>query len=443
MASKGMSQEGLADAAWRRLIEKYEIERQILENGTFKISAEQIKEFREPRLMAKWDSEESLPAVLKMKRLNLLPVSRKAYVMSDFSLYEKLPLLEAAEKEMEQIHFKSRYESVNLQQISSESNAINVLLLSDVLDRFLEREGTVETFNGRMGTGSFDFVVNSYTGAKRHVVVEGAQCEIDGGFENESDVVIMEAKNVLHPDFHVRQLYYPYRLWMSRVKKPIRLVFSQYVNQIYRLLEYRFADPMDYSSIELMKSACYSLEPAQITRADLYQIWKQTDVLTDDSGCGVGRVPPFPQADSMQRVISLLEQLADHAMTTEEIAWRMQFRLRQSDYYFNAGAYMGLFRKVTTDEGVVVELTSLGCKVYGLPYRERQLALVKLLMEHQVFHTLFGKVLASETLPSKSVIVEEMLRLRVCSEAVASRRAGTVASWLRWMEGLTQSEDTV
>lgn len=440
MASKSMGQEKAADCAWRQLIAKYRIDREVSEKGTFLIGADQIKEFREPRLMAKWDSEESLPAVLKEKRLNLLPVSRKAYVMSDFALYQKLPPLGEAEREMEEIHFKSRYESVNLQEISSESNAINVLLLSDVLDRFLESEGTVETFNGRMGTGSFDFEVNSYTGTPRRVAVEGAQCEIDGGFENDSHVIIMEAKNVLHPDFHVRQLYYPYRLRMSRVKKPIRLVFSQYVNQIYRLLEYRFDDPMDYSSIRLVKEACYSLAPVRITEEDLYRLWKETDVLTDDSQCGSG-TPPFPQADSMWRVISLLEQLAEQDMTTEEIAERMQFRVRQSDYYFNAGAYLGLFQKVTTKEGVVVKLSSLGRKVYAMPYRDRQLKLAALLLEHRVFHDLFGQMVVGGKVPEKSKIVEEMMRSSVCSESVARRRASTVASWLRWMQGLTQSEE--
>ena len=102
---------------------------------------------------------------------------------------------------------------------------------------------------------------------------------------------------------------------MSRVKKPIRLVFSQYVNQIYRLLEYRFDDPMDHSSIRLVKEACYSLAPVRITEEDLYRLWKETDVLIDDSQCGSG-TPPFPQADSMWRVISLLEQLAEQDMTT-------------------------------------------------------------------------------------------------------------------------------
>ena len=42
--------------------------------------------------------------------------------------------------------------------------------------------------------------------------MKNAQCEIDGGFENDNDVIIMEAKNVINEDFHVRQLYYPFRL---------------------------------------------------------------------------------------------------------------------------------------------------------------------------------------------------------------------------------------
>ena len=108
-----------------------------------------------------------------------------------------------------------------------------------------------------MGTGEFDFRVNTYRDIKRDIHVENAQCEIDGGFENSESVVIMEAKNVVHEDFHVRQLYYPYRLWNSRVQKPIRLIFSIYSNMIYRLFEYRFRDIYDYSSIELVKTKNY------------------------------------------------------------------------------------------------------------------------------------------------------------------------------------------
>lgn len=231
--------EGLsANEAWKAIIEKYHVLEEVEKNGYFLIKASQIKEFREPRLMAKWDSTDSLPEVLRKNRINILPDSRSSYVLGDFILYQKIPELDEPVTRMKQVELPD-YETIDINNISSEANAINVLIISGILDDFLETSGNVSTFNGRMGTGCFDFEVDTYRKIKRKISVNNAQCEIDGGFENEASVVIMEAKNVVHEDFHVRQLYYPYRLWRSRVKKPIRLVFSVYSNMIYRLFEYR------------------------------------------------------------------------------------------------------------------------------------------------------------------------------------------------------------
>lgn len=107
----------------------------------------------------------------------------------------------------------------------------------------------------------------------------------------------MEAKNVVHEDFHVRQLYYPYRLWRSRVKKPIRLVFSVYSNMIYRLFEYRFATPEDYSSIELVQAKNYSLQDTKISRQNLLEVRRNTAVKTDDNM--EGTKIPFIQANPL------------------------------------------------------------------------------------------------------------------------------------------------
>lgn len=46
---------GVNDNAWESLFEKYHIVEEISRNGAFGISASQIKEFREPRLMTKFD----------------------------------------------------------------------------------------------------------------------------------------------------------------------------------------------------------------------------------------------------------------------------------------------------------------------------------------------------------------------------------------------------
>ena len=242
-----------ANDAWKALINKYNILDEIERNGCFHIKASQIKEFKEPRLMAKWDSTESLPAVLRDNKINILPDSRSSYIVSDFLLYQEIPELEEHVTQMDHVDLPE-YESIDVNNISSEANAINVLLISGILDDFLETNENVSTFNGRMGTGVFDFVVDTHRNRKQKVSVNNVQCEIDGGFENDDSVVIMEAKNVIHEDFHVRQLYYPYRLWKAKVNKPIRLVFSVYSNMIYRLFEYRFNILEDYSSIELLSS---------------------------------------------------------------------------------------------------------------------------------------------------------------------------------------------
>ena len=68
-----------------------------------------------------------------------------------------------------------------------------------------------------------------------------------------------------------------------------------------------------------------------------------TPVRTDDAM--EGTKIPFIQANSMERVISLLENLYENPMTSQQIAELMDFDIRQSDYYYNAGRYLGLLRK--------------------------------------------------------------------------------------------------
>ena len=419
-----------ANDAWKALIEKYDIIGQITKNGVFHIKASQIKEFKEPRLMAKWDSTDSLPEVLRSKKINILPDSRSSYVMSDFILYQEIPELEEKVEKMTHVELPD-YESIDVNNISSEANAINVLLLSGILDDFLGTSENVSTFNGRMGTGTFEFEVDTYRNVKRKIHVNNAQCEIEGGFENDTSVVIMEAKNVVYDDFHIRQLYYPYRLWKTRVSKPIRLVFSIYSNQIYRLFEYRFRELEDYSSIELVQSKNYSLQDTEISLDELVAVRNATVITTDDNMDNTNI--PFIQANSMDRIINLLENMYENPMTSQQIAELMDFLPRQSDYYFNAGKYIGLFEKKTDDKQVVVKLTALGNSVFKLNYKERQLKLVSLILEHKIFAHFFDVVIENGELPDTADIEKMMRALNVCNEPQINRRAGSVYGWLKWI----------
>ena len=423
-----------ANDAWKAIIEKYHILEHIEKDGCFPIKASQIKEFREPRLMAKWDSTDALPEVLRKNKINILPDSRSSYVLGDFLLYQEIPPLDEPVTRMEHVEFPD-YESIDINNISSEANAINVLIISGILNDFLGTGENVSTFNGRMGTGCFTFEVDTHRGIKQKICVNNAQCEIDGGFENEASVVIMEAKNVVHEDFHIRQLDYPYRLWKDKVKKPIRLIFSVYSNRIYRLFEYRFKIPEDYSSIELVKSKNYSLQDTKITKEDLWEVRNHTTTRTDDDMNDTDI--PFIQANSMDRIISLLENLYENPMTGLQIAELMDFEPRQSDYYFNAGRYLGLFEKHADDKQRIVSLTPLGEKVFRLNYKKRQLKLVELILEHEIFGAFFDSMMLTGQLPDKNKIADEMRRLHVCNESQIVRRAGSVSGWLKWMNNLT------
>ncbi len=425
-----------ANEAWKKLIEKYDIVKEIEENGCFHIKASQIKEFREPRLMAKWDSSDSLPDVLRKSKINILPDSRSSYVLSDFLLYQEIPELEESVEKMTRVELPD-YETVDVNNITSEANAINVLILSGILDDFLGTDENVATFNGRMGTGDFEFYVDTARQIKRKVCVYNAQCEIDGGFENDESVVIMEAKNVLHEDFHIRQLYYPYRLWEKKVSKPIRLVFSIYSNMIYRLFEYRFNDLEDYSSIELIRTKNYSLQDTEISIEELVDVRQNTGIRTDDNQDNTAI--PFIQADSMDRIINLIEHLHDNPMTSLQIASFMDFEPRQSDYYFNAGRYLGLFEKRTDDSGQrVVQLTALGNRVFRLNYKERQLKLVSLILEHKIFTEFFDHIVETGEFPNKRSVENKMRELNVCGESQIIRRATSILCWLRWIFYLTK-----
>src|SRR5699024_6451960 len=163
--------------------------------------------FKEPRLMAKWDSSESLPSVFKNNKVNILPNSRRSYILSDFKLYQELPISSERVINMQKVEIPE-FESINIKNITSESNAIKLLVISKILEEFIDEDDNVATFKGRIGTGKFNFNVDRHRGSPLNMTVNKAQCEIDGCFENDNSVVILEAKNIVNPDFNIRQLYF-------------------------------------------------------------------------------------------------------------------------------------------------------------------------------------------------------------------------------------------
>lgn len=62
------------------------------------------------------------------------------------------------------------------------------------------------TFRRRRVTPNFSFNVSN-----SKITVDGAQIEVDAGFESSKEIILFEAKIGIPSSYNIRQIYYPYR----------------------------------------------------------------------------------------------------------------------------------------------------------------------------------------------------------------------------------------
>ena len=74
---------------WNKLFEKYEILNQINTEHKFVITSNSINEFREARLMTKFDHSFQLPQQFIREKLSILPISRGEYIIAPINTFCK------------------------------------------------------------------------------------------------------------------------------------------------------------------------------------------------------------------------------------------------------------------------------------------------------------------------------------------------------------------
>lgn len=419
---------GLNDIAWEQLFEKYDILNRIDMSGSFQISATQIKEFREPRLMAKFDHILNLPIIFSKNKLSILPITRGDYVISHFEAYHKF---EETDNNIIKVAFPSYIQSLDYNNITSETVALNCAIATGILEDFTGDEQIVPTVSGRMGSGNFDFMIkNIQNGEYCDVSVNNSQIEIDAAYEGLRYLSLFEAKRDLSDDFLVRQIYYPYRTWQDRIEKEVKPIFLIYSNGIFRLFQYKFENPYDYGSLVLVKQCNYSIEDTTITAEDIQNIIGNSIIISEPN-------IPFPQANSFERVINLCELLSQRGMTKNNITENYDFDSRQSDYYTNAAMYLGLVNK--DDEDKIYTLTKLGVITLKKSYKQRQLEFCKLILKHKVFNTVLKRYFETGVMPSNcdiSIIMKNSELYKIEKDSTFDRRASTVKKWIEWIVGL-------
>ena len=246
-----------------------------------------------------------------------------------------------------------------------------------------------------------------------------------------------KSKNYISNDFLVRQLYYPFKLWSGKIQKKIRPIFLTYTNGIFHLREYSFTNQNHYNSIFLVKHKKYVVQDGVFNIEVLLEIIDKTRKVKEPE-------ISFPQANSIERVINLCELLKQKGfLSKEEITQNYDFDSRQTDYYINAGRYLGLIEQEKDPETnkIGCVLSQIGKRIFNLNILDRQKEFVKLIVSHNVFKQTLKICLENGEMPTNESIVEIMKSNKVFkieSDNTYLRRASTINRWLNWILSLIE-----
>ena len=418
------------DKAWETIFEEEQILDVIARQGFFEISSTRINQQREARLMTKFDHARELPTIFSKNDLTIQPTSRGNYIIGAFESYFKLP---KSSVDVIYRELPPHIETLEPSNIYSESSAIICAFLSGMIDDLLGEKANF-TVLGRMSTGTFNYKIrNLKTGLFHDIKVTNSQCEIDGGFESESQFAIIEAKSETIDDFIVRQLYYPYRLWNSKIDKEVVPIFLTISNDIFTFYRFRFVKEDLYNSLELVSEHRYCISKSDIEMSDIRNILAEAKIIPDDD-----RIP-FPQADIFLRIIDLLGRLynANESLSKDEITLIYAFNERQTNYYVSAAIYLGLVTREKARQEVRYSLSKHGHFVMSQHPQKRNIELLKCILQHQIFNDSLAAWLDKAESLSKKEIMYIMCRgnekMALGSSETRRRRASTVRGWIEWI----------
>ena len=291
----------------------------------------------------------------------------------------------------------------------SEMQHLDIAFNSGLLGHFLKEPILYPTIRGRKRSPQFRF-----EGSGHQLEVQGVQVEIDGGFEGRHSVTVVEAKIGESEDFHLRQLYYPFRFWSAHTTKKIRPVFFTYEPEaeVYRFREYLF-DPVDvYGSPHLVQAAAYRIVPA--SSHSFSPLTEKNDF-------------PFPQADRLDKIALIPFVAAEGHTSAESLAEIFEFSPRQGRYYIDACKSLGLLDK----EG---NPTQFGLQYIACTPEMRYRLLCRCVLKLPVLSDIITNLLLSgNSQLSKEEVEVIVSRATSLAPSTAKRRTQTVWSWLTWL----------
>ena len=377
------------------------------------------------RLMTKFDNYNSQPEIFKKQGYFILPLKNRG----NFALVrgEGFEKLDNIENDPNIYVSRLGEQLVSLSKGHGESRYIDTAYYTGLMEEFLGIQGLYLTIRGRQYCNPFSFMV----GNVGPINVESVQMEVDAGFENIDNIVLMEAKVGKPEDFNIRQLFYPYRHWKINVKNKIfNLLFFTFNpnDDTYSFWRYGFEDKSQYNSIKLMEKSSFKISNPPEERLTVSEI---TEIKEGDKL--VLKEWKIPQADDFEKVVQFPFVVAHGKSNSKEISDYFRFTPRQSSYYRHATEALGLVSLDTKTKNY--NLTRIGEKYVKMNALERNTLLCSLLFKLPIMAEVVEQV---EKSGNGQITEDEVVRLiernTKYNITTSRRRAQTIKSWFKWIQ---------
>lgn len=395
------------DDAWNEIFDHYPILDVVDSVGHYDIKADDIKKYKEPRLMCKVDFREGTPTVMKANELSILAINNGIYRIARNS-----PFLDIQEDITASVTEVPPPDLITLdhENPSSESAALDIAFATGILDDVFG-ETTRLTIRGRKRC-DLDFSIG-----KTHYPVRGVQVEVDGGYEGNAGIHLIEAKIGSSSNINIRQLLYPHRFWktFAATRKAVSSYIFFYQEGIYRFIP--FEAQGDNFSINQSAEKLYRLSTS-VPHINIRSIAPAIGTVSTSA--------PFPQADKLDKVISLVIKIAAVEITPkEDIALMFDMVPRQIDYYCNAAAWLKLVEY--NSHAQTYQATNEGLAFAKLSYPNQIAEVAKVALSNSVFNFVLHN-------PNKDVPSFIRSENGLSADSTYKRRLLTVKSWLADIE---------
>ena len=254
----------VADKSWRKIFQDYGIENHSFAKEPFIITSKDINKScqnfttpggKESRILCKQDFRGKRPDIFVEMGLFILPIKNGVYALIEGEGYVDIPEINSTP-----ISYQSKLAFVPDTSLvgSSEMQHLDYAYATSLIRSFMNDDTLILTLRGRKFStkGGLSF----HAGRHKHLMaVHSVQMEVDGGYEGEDILLLIEAKNSNSTNVMIRQLYYPFRQWQAHTEKPISLLFFEKRSDMYCFWRFKFDDVHDYNSIRFVDSMRYTI----------------------------------------------------------------------------------------------------------------------------------------------------------------------------------------